>query len=183
MTQEDDIFIKKMIGVKPIKKNNTIKKEIKKNKHKPKQTQKPPTTISPDKKAAFEQKKSSFSIEFGQINKGLRRGKINIDKKIDFHGKTLFEAEQDFVSIIRKSYYENKRCLLFITGKGLLVQSQKNKIEDLKNPKLFYGKIRAALLAWSKKPELSKFIITLERARPEHGGDGAFYIYLRKQKI
>ena len=51
-----------------------------------------------------------------------------------------------------------------------------------KSPKLFYGKIREAFLEWVKKPELAKYILTTEKADFKHGGDGAFYVYLRKNK-
>ena len=33
-----------------------------------------------------------------------------------------------------------------------------------------------------KKPELAKYILTTEKASFAHGGDGAFYVYLRKNK-
>ena len=33
-----------------------------------------------------------------------------------------------------------------------------------------------------KDPKLSKYILTFEKAGIEKGGDGAFYIYLRKKK-
>ena len=33
MNNDNDIFLKQMIGVSPLKKNNRIKKEVEKNKH------------------------------------------------------------------------------------------------------------------------------------------------------
>ena len=112
----------------------------------------------------------------------LKRGQIHIDKKIDFHGKILSQAEDEFQNIVLESYKQKKRCLLFITGKGL--HKQTNLFDDRlnKSPKLFYGKIRGAFLEWVRKPELAKYILTTEKASFEHGGDGAFYVYLRKNK-
>ena len=80
------------------------------------------------------------------------------------------------------NYYQNKRCLLFITGKGLYKQKKLFGDGLNKNPKLFYGKIREAFLGWVNKPELAKYILTTSKASFEHGGDGAFYVYLRKNK-
>ena len=112
----------------------------------------------------------------------LKKGKIPIDKKIDFHGKTINEAKEIFNQAIVNSYNQNKRCILFITGKGLRYNKNVNN-QDYKNqPKLFYGKIRESFLDWVKDPKLSKYILTFEKAGIEKGGDGAFYIYLRKKK-
>jgi len=108
--------------------------------------------------------------------------RLEKDKKVDFHGKILSQAEDEFQKTVVESYKHKKRCLLFITGKGL--HKQKNLFDDSlnKSPKLFYGKIREAFLEWVKKPELAKYILTTEKASFAHGGDGAFYVYLRKNK-
>ena len=39
------------------------------------------------------------------------------------------------------------------------------------------------LLEWVKKPELAKYILSIEKAKIEHGGDGAFYVFLRRKKL
>ena len=38
-------------------------------------------------------------------------------------------------------------------------------------------------MRWVTKPELLKFILSVERASTKDGGDGAFYVYLRKKTI
>ena len=58
------------------------------------------------------------------MNKRLKKGKIPINKKIDFHGLRLEQAKKIFFEIIHECYYSNKRCLLFVTGKGV----RKNKL-------------------------------------------------------
>ena len=73
---EDDIFIKKMKGVKPLKnKNNYIEStNIKKNK----KILKTPTNTN-QKDETIETKKtkqSIYKITFGEINKDLKKGKI-----------------------------------------------------------------------------------------------------------
>ena len=47
-------------------------------------------------------------MEFGKTNKKLKSGKIPIDKKIDFHGKTLLEAEDVFKNSIIDNYKKQK---------------------------------------------------------------------------
>ncbi|MDC0057528.1 Smr/MutS family protein, partial [Alphaproteobacteria bacterium] len=104
--------------------------------------------------------------------------KIPIDKKVDFHGLSLLDAESLFVYTINSCYKKNLRCILFITGKGVL----KNITNEWGEPKLYYGKIRRNFMTWTKKKELSKFILNVEQANIKHGADGAFFVYLRRQK-
>ena len=181
--KDDQIFFKYTRGVEPINRKNKIKKGIKripKNIIKKIQKIKKPDTIIEKKTEKITN--SQYIVETGKKNKMFRRGQVSIDKKIDFHGKVLAEAEDEFQKTVLESYKLNKRCLLFVTGKGL--HKQKNFIDDnlKENPKLFYGKIRGAFLGWVKKPELAKYILSIEKAGPEHGGDGAFIVYLRKNK-
>ena len=181
--RDDQIFIKYTQGVKPINRKNKIKKSIKKT---PKniirkiQKIKKPETIKEKKTEKIIT--PQYLVEAGKMNKMVRKGQISIDKKIDFHGKFLTEAEDEFHKTVLESYNQKKRCLLFVTGKGL--HKQKNIFDDSlnKSPKLYYGKIREAFLSWVIKPELAKYILSIEKAGFEHGGDGAFFVYLRKNK-
>ena len=181
--KDDQIFFKYIQGVEPINRKNRIKKGIKKiPKNTIKQIEKVKKIEIIREKNTENIKNSQFLVETGKINKMLKKGQIHIDKKIDFHGKILSQAEDEFQKTVIESYKQKKRCLLFITGKGL--HKQQNLFDDKlnKSPKLFYGKIRGAFLEWIRKPELAKYILTTEKADFEHGGDGAFYVYLRKNK-
>ena len=181
--KDDQIFFKYTHGVEPINRKNRIKKGIKKIPKKTiKQIEKTKQTETIKDKKTESIIKSQFLIETGKANKMLKKGQIHIDKKIDFHGKVLSQAEDEFQNTVLESYKQKKRCLLFITGKGL--HKQKNIFDDNlnKNPKLFHGKIREAFLEWINNPELAKYILTTEKANFERGGDGAFYVYLRKNK-
>ena len=111
-------FLKKMTGVTPIKKKNKIKKEIKKIPKNIKLIKKTNPENSLSKKIS-EIKKTEYKKEPQKINKKLKRGKVNIDIKVDFHGSSLVEAENIFYQTIVDSYNNNKRCILFVTGKGL----------------------------------------------------------------
>ena len=181
--KDDQIFFKYTQGVKPINRKNKIKKDIKKTpKNIIKQLQKIKKLETTKEKKTEKITNSEYLFEIGKANKMLRKGQVFIDKKIDFHGKILSQAEDEFQKTVIESYKHKKRCLLFVTGKGL--HKQKNLFDDSlkKSPKLFYGKIREAFLEWVKKPELAKYILTTEKASFAHGGDGAFYVYLRKNK-
>ena len=181
--KDDQIFFKYTKGVEPINKKNRIKKGIKKiPKNIIKQIEKIKQTEKTKEKKLESIKNYQFLPETGKTNKMLRKGQIPIDKKIDFHGMALYQAENEFQKTVLESYIQKKRCLLFVTGKGLHKKQNFLDNRPSNSPKLFYGKIRDAFLVWVKKPELAKYILTTEKAGFEHGGDGAFYVYLRKNK-
>ena len=109
--------------------------------------------------------------------KKLKRGKINPEKIIDLHGYNLLEAEKKFDEEVANSFNTSTRCILFITGKGA-----RNKGADELANKLFYGKIRSNINNWAKKDQNQKKILHISKAHVSHGGDGSFYIYLRKKR-
>ena len=176
MNNKDDFFLKQMKGVSPIKKNNRVKKDEPKTKYTTiKKNNTKQTTANPDKNI----KNSEFNLEKIGLKKGIKKGSINIDKKIDFHGRTLIESEETFTSTIFEHYNSGHRCLLFVTGKGLF---KSKNIENKEQPKLYHGVIRSAFIQWVKSNKFSKHILSFEQASIEHGGDGAFYVYLRKKR-
>jgi len=179
MNNNDDVFLKQMKGVKPIKKNNRVGKENPKTPYKVVKKTKVKQTNTTITKPETIIKKTEFDLERVSIKKSIKKGSFKIDKKIDFHGKTLLESEERFSSSISECYNSGHRCLLFVTGKGLF------KTKDLDNvyqPKLYHGVIRSAFINWVKSKKFSKHILSFEQASVNHGGDGAFYVYLRKKK-
>ena len=181
--KDDKIFYKYTQGVEPINRKNKIKKGVKKiPKNIVKQLQRTKKTETNEEIKTEKISTPKYFLETGKTNKMLRKGQIFIDKKIDFHGKILSQAEYEFHKTVIESYNQKKRCLLFVTGKGLHKQKYLLDYSLNKNPKLYYGKIREAFLNWVKKPELQKYILSIEKADFEHGGDGAFFVYLRKNK-
>ena len=179
MNNKNDVFLKQMKGVRPIKKNNRIKKEDPKTNYKSgkKNIVKKQKVITPNVSTVI--KNSEFSLEKIDLKKGIKKGSFHIDKKIDFHGKSLLESEEQFNNTIIESYNSGQRCLLFVTGKGLF--KSKNYEESYK-PKLYHGIIRASFIEWVRSKKFSKYILSFEQASIEHGGEGAFYVYLRKNK-
>jgi DNA-nicking Smr family endonuclease len=179
MNNSDEFFLKQMKGVNPIKKNNKIEKEITKTNYKTikKNILKKKNTVAKDANTTI--KNTEFFLEKIDLKKGIKKGSFHIDKKIDFHGKSLQESEEQFNNIIAESYKKGQRCLLFVTGKGLF---KSKNYEEGETPRLYHGVIRSSFVEWIKSKKLSKFILSFEQASIEHGGDGAFYVYLRKRK-
>ena len=178
---EEDFFLKKMKGVKPFKKDASINKTKTTNKKNIKLGEK--TNITNTNKQTMPEHKvrsTEYKLSFGEVNKELKRGNINIDRRIDLHGYSLEKAHEKFISEVRKNYNKNKRCLLIITGKGV---HKKIENEQDTNPKLFYGKIKNSIINWINEDNLKKYILTYQDAGFEHGGDGALFVYLRKKKF
>jgi DNA-nicking Smr family endonuclease len=180
MNDENDLFLKQMKGVTPIKKNNKLPNQKAKNRNKIiKKKTKPKNIKNLETEKKRNIKASYFALESVSVRKNIKKKLLKIDKKIDFHGTNLLEAEEIFSSTVLDCFNKGKRCLLFVTGKGLFKTKDQNYFDK---PKLYHGVIRAAFFNWVKSKQLSKYILSFEQASIEHGGDGAFYVYLRKNK-
>ena len=180
MSDENDLFLKQMKGVIPIKKNNRLPYNKEKSKTKFIKTKTKPTNAP---SVEIEKKRNAtphhFVLEKHSIRKNIKKNILKIDKKIDFHGMSLLQAEEIFSSTILECFNKNKRCLLFVTGKGIFKTKDHNQNNK---PKLYHGVIREEFFNWVKFKKFSKYILSFEQASFEHGGDGAFYVYLRKNK-
>ena len=109
-----------------------------------------------------------------QENKIKNYGKI---KSLDLHGYSLAEANNKVKNFILKSFVEGIEKLIIITGKGI---HSKNEMDPFVSKKL--GILRYSVPDFiSKDLELKDVIKNLFPAKIEDGGEGAFYIYLRKK--
>ena len=184
MSDNNDIFLKQMKGVKLIKKKNRIEKKtpniIAIKSKKPKGKKITTVDLKPSIKLVEKTKEPEYILQNINIKKGIKKNFLKIEKKIDFHGRTLLESEELFSNTIIQCYEKNLRCILFITGKGLY---KTDRGEENNQPKLYYGVIRNSFKKWIKLDKFSKYILSYEGAGIEHGGDGAFYVYLRKKKL
>ena len=182
MPNKDDnnIFIKSLTGVEPLKKNNKITKPV----PKPIESDIPRIIIKETESDKIYEKTKNFTIhqkttiQKSNINKKLKNNKIPINRKIDFHGRSLDEAKEIFFNTINDCFSKNFRCILFITGKG----SIKKETEYSQDAKLYYGKIRNNFLDWVNHNAVQSKILNVQQANTKTGGDGAFYVYLRKNK-
>tara|TARA_R110001599_G_scaffold36268_2_gene113945 strand:+ start:42 stop:716 length:675 start_codon:yes stop_codon:yes gene_type:complete len=109
----------------------------------------------------------------------LRKGKMEIDGKLDLHGLTRAEAHRRLRSFITAAQIQGKRCVLVITGKG----SSKQKTEDapFMAPEKT-GILREAVPKWLGAPDLRHLVIDIRAAQPKHGGSGALYVLLRRSR-
>lgn len=98
---------------------------------------------------------------------GLRKKKWPIDKTLDLHGMTQAAAHQALLRFVATAMRQEKRTLLVITGKGSRLAGG--------------GVLRRLLPLWLEEPPLRAKVLACTPARIEDGGDGAFYVRLRKK--
>ena len=98
-------------------------------------------------------------------------------KHIDLHGYTLQEANNKIEKIINSSYDNFVSKIIVVTGKGLHSNVEKDP----------YVSKDLSILKYSvpefikNNLELKKKIIEIKDANIEDGGEGAFYIFLKKK--
>ena len=111
-------------------------------------------------------------------NKLKKKSSLKI-KSIDLHGYTLDQANKFIESFIIKSYEENINKLIVVTGKGLHSQNEKDPYVSKELGILKYSVPEFI----SKNKNLMKIIQEITDANIDDGGDGAFYIFLKKNKF
>ena len=99
-------------------------------------------------------------------------------RSIDLHGYSLDEANKIIENFINKAFLENVNKLIVVTGKGLHSDNEKDPYvsKDLGILKYSVPEFITNNLALMNK------IIEIKDAKIEDGGEGAFYIYLKKVK-
>ena len=100
-------------------------------------------------------------------------------RSIDLHGYTLDEANKTVEDFINKAFLENINKLIIVTGKGLHSENEKDPYvsKDL-------GILKYSVPEFiSNNASLMGMINEITDAKIEDGGAGAFYIYLKKNKL
>lgn len=98
----------------------------------------------------------------------LRRGQMKIDASLDMHGMSKKEAWEALQSFLSSCYESGHRSLLVITGKGHAGDRP--------------GVLREHVPQWLREMPLLQYVLQFHRARPKDGGDGAFYVLLRRKR-
>jgi DNA-nicking Smr family endonuclease len=103
----------------------------------------------------------------------FRQGKLVIDGKIDLHGRTQAEAHDALHDFIHRAHRAGKRCLLVITGKGGVKTIGGERSS---------GILRQAVPRWLNEAGLRRYVLAFDHARPQHGGEGALYVLLKRER-
>ena len=103
-----------------------------------------------------------------RLKQRLARGQIEIDGRIDLHGRTLNEAHAALLRFLDRAQGEGARTVLVITGKGG------------PDPERGRGVLRRQVPLWLTLPDLRAYVLAVEEAHIAHGGAGALYVRLRR---
>jgi DNA-nicking Smr family endonuclease len=133
--------------------------------------------ISEKDKKDWETFLSSDEKLLNKDNKLEKKSPLKI-KSIDLHGYTLDQANKLIEDFIIKSYEENINKLIVVTGKGLHSQNEKDPYVSKELSILKYSVPEFI----SKNKNLKNIIYEITDAKIEDGGEGAFYIFLKKNK-
>jgi DNA-nicking Smr family endonuclease len=102
------------------------------------------------------------------------RGRIEIDGTIDLHGMRQAEAHAALSRFIHSAVSRGHRTILVITGKGL------KKLTRDAGVIVDTGVLRVMLPIWLRESALAPLIAGWEVSAQGHGGEGAFYLRLRR---
>lgn len=107
-----------------------------------------------------------------RMRRRLMRGQLPIDATIDLHGLRQSEAHAALSRFITARYARGDRTILVITGKGLK-KTGYGSIEQT-------GVLRTMLPIWLTEPALSPMVAGWETSAQAHGGEGAYYVRLKR---
>jgi len=96
----------------------------------------------------------------------LARGRLPLEGRLDLHNYTQTEAHDALLYFVRSAQSRGKRHVLVITGKGLSSGS--------------VGVLRGRVPHWLAQPLFRPYVSAVEPASRAHGGEGAFYVRLRR---
>lgn len=98
------------------------------------------------------------------------------DAKLDMHGMTADRAHAELTAFIHRSHAAGKRLALVVTGKGNAPR------EDVGFMPMRQGILKHSLPHWLNNADMRPMILEVTPAHAKHGGGGAFYVYLRRQR-
>lgn len=93
----------------------------------------------------------------------LERGQMPIEAVLDLHGRTFEGAQDEIYAFLQQSWRANLRCVLVVTGKGR-------------------GVIKSGFMRWVNDAPVRDIVLHAHPAQGRHGGGGAFYVLLRRQR-
>lgn len=105
----------------------------------------------------------------------MKRGKLVPEGRIDLHGMTIDRAHPALTAFILRSQASGKRLVLVITGKG----RDRDEGGPIPVPR---GILKHQVPNWLSTPPLAQAVLQITEAHVSHGGAGAYYVYLRRQR-
>ena len=128
----------------------------------------PPKTARPPPLADFDRR----------AVRQVASGKVAIDSRLDLHGLRQRDARVELHAFLRAAQARGYKTVLVITGKGDTADNRDHLAAAL--GKSQRGVLRRSVPQWLEEPDLRTVVLSYTSAGTRHGGDGAFYVQLRK---
>lgn len=103
----------------------------------------------------------------------MKRGKLMPEGKLDLHGMRVGTAHPALIRFVLSAQAQGKRLVLVVTGKG----KDRDEPGPIPTPR---GVLRNQVPHWLSLPPLVQAVLQVTPAHISHGGDGAYYVYLRR---
>jgi len=100
----------------------------------------------------------------GNTKRKLEKGEIAPAAKLDLHGLTEAAAHGTLMTFLAAAHRRGDRLVLIVTGKGDTGR----------------GVLKQMAPRWLDEAPMAKLIADKRWAHRHHGGEGALYVYLRK---
>ena len=107
----------------------------------------------------------------GGWDRRLRRGLVRPERSVDLHGHNLVSAHAYLDSALERAVADGVRVLLVVTGKPPRDPAPHRR-----------GLIRASIGDWLASSRHAGRIAAVRNAHPRHGGAGALYVILRRER-
>lgn len=104
----------------------------------------------------------------------LKSGTLQPELTLDLHGHNLDAAYDRLMSGVAQARAIGARTILLVTGKARPVEAADRASRR--------GAIRAKVLDWLAASSHHSAIAAVRRAHQRHGGDGALYIVLKRER-
>ncbi len=105
----------------------------------------------------------------------MKRGKLRPEGKLDLHGMRVDTAHPALTRFILSAQASGKRLVLVVTGKG----KDRDEPGPIPTP---LGVLRHRVPQWLSLPPLAQAVLQVTPAHISHGGEGAYYVYLRRSR-
>ena len=133
-----------------------------------------PISSSPQRTLPSPQEKTVLKMDQRAFIR-MTRGRLEPEATLDLHGYTLAQAHPLLLQFIQRNFRANRRLVLVITGKGI-------KHKPLADEREGYGVLRKQVPIWLSSPPCKVKILQVHQANVKHGGSGALYVYLSRNK-
>ncbi|HEV2000159.1 MAG TPA: Smr/MutS family protein [Xanthobacteraceae bacterium] len=104
-----------------------------------------------------------------RMRQRLSRGSAGVDARLDLHGLRQAAAKPRLENFLKNAQARGHTLVLVITGKGEGGDSER-------------GVLRRQVPYWLALPELRSFVVGFEEAGRGHGGAGALYVRVRRER-